>query len=259
MTGISTALKVESLKFRLAPVVWVATFAVLALVPLLSVGAYGLVGSDAHSPSADKFRATMIGHGWEAIYSLATQVGGVAVLLGVGIVASWCLGREFTEQTVVGLFAQPVPRAQIALAKVSVTLLWALGLSVAVALLVLLGGTLQALTLSEGVRGALKLSALGVLMSLGALPAAWVASVARGYLPGIGAVLGIVILSQLATAFGGGAWVPWAAPVLWAGAAGKVAAEQITVPQLLLPALLGAGFSAALCWWWGQAELGNSR
>lgn len=259
MNGLKVALKVESLKFRLSPVVWITTLVLLVLVPLVAVGGYELAHGSAVNPSALKARAMMQGEGWAGLFGLAAQVAGVAVFGGVGIVISWCLGREFAEQTVVGLFAQPVPRARIALAKTLVTLLWAAALSLLTGLLVYLGGIWLGLNATEGVNGTLKLVGLGLLMSVSSLPAAWVASAARGYLPGIGAVIGLVVFTQLAMAVGAGAWLPWAAPVLWSGAAGAQAAAQVTSLQLLLPALVGLGATLALCWWWQHAELGHAR
>lgn len=258
MNSLLTVLRVEALKFRLSPVVWVASGALLVLVPLAAVGSYALTHMAAGTPAAMKAQAMLHGQGWEALYSLAAQVAAAAVVLGVGIVVSWCVGREFAEQTVVGLFAQPVPRARIALAKTLLVLAWATLLSLLLAGLVLLGGVLCGLPLAAGLSGAFRLAGLG-LLSAGILPVAWVASAARGYLPGIGVVLFITVFSQFAVALGGGAWVPWAAPALWAGAGGQAVAAQVQPLQLLLPLLVGAASVAALLRWWNQAELGNAR
>ncbi|GHF93247.1 hypothetical protein GCM10017783_01470 [Deinococcus piscis] len=259
MNGLLTALRVELLKFRLAPLVWLTTLSLVLLVPLISVGGYVLASTAPGTPTALKAQALMHGAGWEALYSLAAQVVAPALGLGVGTVASWCAGREFTEQTVVGLFAQPVPRAHIALAKALITLGWAAVLSLLAVGLVLLGGVLSGLTLHGSLPGAWKLLVMAVLVAVSMLPAAYVASAARGYLPGIGAVLGITVVSQFATALGGGAWVPWAAPALWAGIAGPVIAAQVSPLQLLLPALVGTLSIGALLHWWQYAELGNTR
>lgn len=259
MNTLLTALRVESLKFRLAPVVWLTTLVMLVLVPLVTVGGYAVAHFAPGTPSALKAQAMMHGQGWEALYSLAAQAAGVVVALGVGIIISWCLGREFTEQTVVGLFAQPVPRARIALAKTLITLGWAAGVSLLITGLVLLGGSFSGLTLFGGLAGASKLLVLGLLVSAGMLPVAWVASAGRGYMPGVGAVLLITIVGQFATALGGGAWVPWTAPALWAGVTGPQAAAQVSLLQLLLPVLLGLLSVAALLHWWQKAELGNAR
>ncbi|HHU09490.1 MAG TPA: ABC transporter permease subunit [Intrasporangiaceae bacterium] len=253
------AWRVEWLKFRSAPIVWVATIVMVVIGSLVSIGGYVSATHDPSSPAAAKAKALMQGSGWDGLFSLAAQGGGVVLGGGAGIVLAWCLGREFTEQTIVGLFAQPVPRGGIALAKMVLTLAWALGVSVVVACAVLAGGAAMGLPVADGIAPALRLVAIGLLGSLGMVPAAWVASLARGYLPGIGAVLGITVAAQFTTAFGGGAWVPWVAPTLWAGATGHAAAAQVSVLQLLLPVAIGLVSMAATLRWWEHAELGNSR
>ncbi len=89
------------------------------------------------------------------------------------------------------------------------------------------------------------------LMTLLALPLAWVATVLRGYLSGISTLLGIIVVTQIVTAISGaGGWFPYAAPSLWTGMGGAEAAAAVTPVQLMLAipvGLLGA-WAAAHRW-----------
>ena len=81
---------------------------------------------------------------WAGLMAGAAQVVSVASLLACGVVVAWLFGREFADGTIVGLFALPVGRAPIAVAKLVVFLAWAvlvgLLLSVCVAVLGLVFG-----------------------------------------------------------------------------------------------------------------------
>lgn len=256
MTGFGAALRVEALKLRRSAVAWVAAIAVTALVPLASGGFLALANGAAGGPLAAKARAMVFGDGWDALLGLAAQLEAGVGLLAFGVVVSWCVGREFTDGTIVGLFAQPVSRAAIAGAKAAVVLTWAASVSVSVALLTTAGGMLVGLSPPE-FGDFVRLFGLGLLCAVTALPAGWVATLARGYLGGILATLAAVIGTQFAVALGGGAWVPWAAPALWAGAAGPAAAESVTPSQLGLPLLVGALGVWLTCRAWARLQLGR--
>ena len=67
----------------------------------------------------------MTASGWDGYTALAATSAGISVLLAAGVVAAWTTGREFTDGTVVGLFALPTSTAAIARAKVLALLAWA--------------------------------------------------------------------------------------------------------------------------------------
>ncbi|GEL99786.1 hypothetical protein [Cellulomonas terrae] len=68
-------------------------------------------------------------------------------------------------------------------------------------------------------------------------------------------LLGLVVVTQVATVAGAGAWFPWAAPGLWAGMGGPAAAAAVSPVQLLLAVPVGAIGVAATLRWWSTAEL----
>ena len=56
---------------------------------------------------------------WTGFLLAAAQITGAGGLLGFGVVLSWMFGREFGDGTITGLFALPVRRSTIALAKLT--------------------------------------------------------------------------------------------------------------------------------------------
>lgn len=256
--SMAAALAVEWLKLRRSPVAWTAGIAIVVLVPLVSLGGYALARAGASGPSATKARSMLVGEGWDALWCLAGQALPVSLLLGTGIVGSWCVGREFTDRTVGGLYATTVRREWVVAAKLLLVTMWATASSAVAATEVLIGGTALGLSPRDGFAAAVRGVAVGLLVAVSALPTAWFASARRGYLAGIAATLALLVLAQLAIGAGTGAWVPWAAPVFWAGAAGPAAAAQVGALQLALPGLSGLVAAVAVVRWWRRAELGNA-
>ena len=82
----------------------------------------------------------LIGTGWDAYLGMLAEIVSVAMLLAVGIVLSWVVGREFAEGTVGALLALPTSPRQTLRAKLVVTLVWALGCGLAAAIVAIPGG-----------------------------------------------------------------------------------------------------------------------
>jgi len=83
---------------------------------------------------------------------------------------------------------------------------------------------------------------------------ALVSSWRRGYLSGFVALVAVVVVTQLVTAIGAGAWFPYAAPGLWMGMGGEAVAREVSVIQLLLPLPVAAIAVVATLSWWRRAE-----
>lgn len=250
------ALEVEGLKLRRAVAPRVAAAAVLAGVPGLAAAFMVVTRGGGDSPMAVKVRPMLIGSGWDAYLGVVAQILSVAVLLAVGVVVCWTYGRELTDGTFGALLATPTSPRRTALAKAVVLLAGGLALAGATVVVAVVLGLLIGLGApgSDGWSGAGRVLVVGVLMTLLTLPLGWVASAARGYLPGIGALLGVVVATQVVTLAGAGAWFPYAAPGMWAGMGGAAAAQTVTAVQLALAVPTGAAGVAATAWWWGRAE-----
>jgi ABC-2 type transport system permease protein len=122
-------------------------------------------------------------------------------------------------------------------------------------ILTVIGGLLLGLNLdTAAVHTASRVAAAGLLGAALAAPMALISSWRRGYLPGIVALLAVVVVTQLVTAIGVGVWFPYPAPALWMGMGGAAAASQVSIIQLLLPLPVAALAVVATLSWWRRAE-----
>lgn len=185
---------------------------------------------------------------WEGFLLGAAQVTGAGGLLGFGVVVSWMFGREFGDGTIAGLFALPVRRTTIALAKLLVYGAWALIISVLLALLIATVGVLGGLggLTADSVTALARQVGLGVMTAAIAVPAAWAASLGRSVLAGVSTSIGLVVIAQVSVLAGAGGWMPLSAPALWAISSGA----QVTAVQLLLvvPTVGLATLAISLAW-----------
>ena len=185
--------------------------------------------------------------GWAGLVGAVLQITAAGGLLAFGVALSWMFGREFADGTVSALFALPVSRPAIAVAKLVVYSAWAVG--TAVLLTGVVGGVGLAMgygaTDAAGVGQLARIPVLAVLTALIAVPAAWAATLGRGLLPGIAATIGIIVVAQVLAVADVGVWVPIVAPAFWAMAPDSVpAAALLTVPSV--PLVFGA--LSALAW-----------
>ncbi len=253
------ATEFEALKFRRAPVVRVVSALIGGALPLLAAAFMVAATTDGSSQIGLKAAAMMTGAGWAGYLAMVGMLLSVGGLVGIGFVVCWCFGREFTDKTQACLFALPVSRRRLAYAKFTVILLWALLLCLVSVAVALLAGALIGLGWPTPVdlAFAAKAWAAGALAALLACPLAVVASLARGYLPGVGALVLLVVASQVLTAFGAGAWFPYAAPGLWMGMGGAAAAEAVNPLQLLLCVLVSLLGIAVTTRWWKDMQISS--
>ncbi|MGV8967495.1 MAG: ABC transporter permease [Cellulomonas sp.] len=251
------ALEVEALKLRRATAARVAGTGVVVGVPAMAAGFVAVARSGSSGQLAVKVRPMLLGSGWEAYLGAIAQVLSIAVFLAVGLVVCWSFGREFTDGTFGALFALPTSLRSIAEAKLAVLTVWGLGVCATTLAVALPLGVVIGLGLPDGAAlpAVLRVVTVGALTVALALPLALVASAGRGYLPGIGALLAIVIVTQIVTLSGAGGWFPYAAPGLWAGMGGEAYAAGVTALQLGLTLPVGALGAIATAWWWGRAEV----
>ena len=190
--------------------------------------------------------------GWPALLAIAAQITSAGALTALGIGLSWLIGREFAEGTIVGLFALPVPRWAIALAKLVVYVAWTVLTSVAVCVALLLLGILLAYGPLDAVswQALLRQFLLAVLVGLVAMPVAWAATLGRGLLPGIATAIGLLVIAQVMAFTGTGAWFPLVTPALWA-----IDPHAVSAAQLLLVPSIPLVFGALTLHAWHRLEL----
>lgn len=244
---MNAALATEAVKLRHATVARATTLLMALGISLICATMLLAAGTDDPQLAA-KLGALVDPGGWTGYFTTAAQVTGAAGLLAHGVLLSWMFGREFTDGTITGLFALPIPRRTVAAAKLAVYLTWSMLASVALlAGLVLLGLTAGlGATPSDAVPALGRQLALSVLTAAIAVPAAWATTAARSVLAGIATTTGIVVVSQISVVAGAGGWFPFAAPALWAISAGT----EVSAGQLLLvaPVVLAAAALTMLSW-----------
>ncbi|RZL76809.1 MAG: bacitracin ABC transporter permease [Rhodococcus sp. (in: high G+C Gram-positive bacteria)] len=235
MTGwaqLRAALAVEWLKFRRARPAQVTTAFLVAGVTALCVLT---VHPPAGGSSLTAAKAQSIGGegGWAGLFTAADTIIAVAGLLGFGVVIGWVFGREFTDGTVHGICAAPVSRAAVAAAKLLILSAWAVATAVGLAAALIGAGLILDESGEPDLRTRVgKFLLVAVLTAALALPCAWVATLARGYLPAVAAVIAVVVLAQMAVLTGIGGWFPFSLPGLWAADTGAVPAGRLL---LVLP------------------------
>lgn len=257
---MTRAVRVEWLKLRRSRVTLVATSLMGLLLPAMGLGFYEVATTGGVGGLADKASALLLGEGWVGYLGLVDQIAAVAVFLGAGVVVAWGFGREYADRTFPSLFALPVSRAQIASAKFTVLAIWVVGLSLLVTLVALALGVASGIGPIElGVIApeVWRLATISLLAGTLALSIAYAASVGRGYLPAIGALVVIIAVSQVVVLFGTGGWLPFAVPGLMAVSAAE-GVPSLNPVQIALVPLLALATILATMRWWRRAEVSPS-
>lgn len=190
---------------------------------------------------------------WQGFLLGAAQVTGAGGLGGFAVVLAWMFGREFGDGTITGLFALPVRRSTIALAKLIVYVIWVTAMSVLLAIVLSLVGLIAALGPIDGdtLLMLARQAALGIMSAAITLPVAWAATLSRSVLGGVSVAIGLVVVAQVSVLAGLGGWMPLAAPALWAVSLG--AAVNPVQLALLIP--FGAVFVLLVARSWRRLQL----
>jgi ABC-2 type transport system permease protein len=250
---VNAATTVEAIKLRRSPVGAIATAAlVCGTLALLGGITAAVAGGDPVMIAKAGPAASL---DWDGLLAGAGQVSSAAGMLGFGTVLAWMFAREFSDGTVTGMFALPVTRGRIALAKLTVYAAWVFTVSVVLALGLLGLGLALGYGTPDGATwaGLGRQGILGVLTGATAAPVALGATLSRSLLAGVASAIALVIAAQVGTLAGAGGWMPLAAPALWAASGGAV----VSAGQLALTLTLAA--STALATWWTWSHLTLSR
>lgn len=251
------AYRIELLKLRRSRVPAVAAVVVLLAPPLLAWAFMTAGGRDQRDPLSAKVSALSLGQGWSGYLNGLTQIAATGGFIGIGIVATWCFGREFADRTVVSLYASATSRRAVAAAKLVVITGWSLAVAIMSGPAAVVIGLVAGLGPPDASAFAslFRLGTLHALTGLLALTAGLFASVGRGYLAGFGGLIGLVVAPQLAIALGAGSWFPWSAPGLWAIAPLNPGFPTAPGWHLLLVPLAAVVTGGLTLTWWQSAEL----
>ena len=244
--GFGVALAFEARKAAASRVMLSITVLFLAGVTAIAVGML-LAAASGQEQVLAKLGPLAELDGWARLVGVVVQVTAAGGLGAFGIALSWMFGREFADGTVSALFALPVSRTTIALAKLTVFGIWAAGVAVLLtAAIAVLGFAMGfGATDAAGLGEIARVPVLAALTALIAVPAAWAATIGRGLLPGIGATIVIMVVAQVLAVADFGTWLPIVAPALWAISPGSVPPEAL----LLVPTVpLVFGALCVLAW-----------
>lgn len=250
---MNAAIRVEALKLMRSPVGVITTLAVVG--GLVAVLGGITIGVRSGNPDVIAQAGPIAVPGWSGLLAGAVQISAVAGILGCGVVLAWMFGREFTDGTIVGLFALPVGRGRIALGKLTVYLIWAglVGVALVVGVLVLgllLGYGPPDADADAGF-GLARLWLLAMFTAGVALPVAWLATVTRSLLAAVGGTIGVAVVAQVGALAGAGGWMPPAAPALWAMSPD----ETVAPAQLALTGAVAVVFAVLTCRAWSRLQL----
>lgn len=250
MNQLRAGLAVEWLKFRQSRPMWITSIFLVLGVTGMSALTLGSVGGG-NPLLAAKAQAIVGSGGWSGLFAAANTIIAVGGLLGFGVVTGWTFGREFTDRTIAGLSARPVSRLAVAASKLLIVAVWPGFIAMLLVLTLLAAGVLMGMgEITMAVLGlAGKAALITMLSGLLALPCAWAATVGRGYLSAIGAIIAIVLAAQMAVMAGAGGWFPFSAPGLWAAVTSSQIDPAMMVQLLLVLPLAGAAAALTLESW----------
>ncbi|GAA1993947.1 hypothetical protein GCM10009718_34680 [Isoptericola halotolerans] len=238
MTALGTALRVEALAWRRSTVQRLSTALVLVLVPLAAVGLTALARSGTVvGAGAAKLEPYATGDLATTQLAAAGQILSVSMLIAVGFALAATFGQPLADGRAGACFGLATPRPTIAAARCLVVLgralacvVPALGITAALAAVTSSGlGPEAWAAAGRGLAAGMLGAGLGV-------PFAAVATATRSPLATVGALIGVVALTQMVVLVGGGSWFPYAVPSLWTGMGGAEAAAGIGPAGLLLTA-----------------------
>lgn len=230
----------------------VGSIGIVVGISVLS-GSMLLAAAYSHDPQVLAKLGPVASGDWRGFLLGAGQVTGAGGLGGFAVVLAWMFGREFGDGTVAGLFALPVRRSTLALAKLAVYGVWAACMSILLGLALILVGLSLGLGALEGATwwALARQVALGVMSALITLPVAWAATLSRSVLGGVSVAIGLVVLAQVSVLAGLGGWMPLAAPALWVLSEGN----GVSVVQLSLLLPFAAFFVTTATVTWRRLQL----
>lgn len=247
------AILAEFIKNKHSHIRWVA-FIAFAIAPVMG-GVFLLMMKGDGLSGALKSKAVMMSFeaNWNSFLGLLSQAVGVGGVLVFGFVASWLFGREYSDGTAKDLLALPISRTKILNAKYVYYSLWCFALVIFNLILgLLIGFSIQL----EGWSSSMFFDNIAVYFTTTILiillntPIAFFALWGKGYLPPLGVVALLLVLSQIIGAMGFGSYFPWSVPGLYSGSGGeefKMQLNNMSFVILIVTSVIG--YLGTVYWW----------
>ena len=259
MTALRAAIGTEMLKARHSRVPWGVAIG-FSIAPLV-LGLFMIILQDPERARSlgllgAKAQLTVGTADWPTFLTMLGQAVAVGGAILFAFLTAWVFGREFADRTIRGLLANPTPRRTIVLAKACTISIWGVAITAWVLALGLAIGALLDLpgwTASEAggtVAGIALAAVLTIALQTGA---AFFAGVGRGYIAPLAWAVAVIVLSQVLTVLGWGAWFPWAVPALLSGAGGT-SVEPVTPTGVVVVVIVAAAGLVATIVWWDRAD-----
>ena len=199
-------------------------------------------------------KATIIGNAdWKTFFNIMNLMIAVIGMFSFGFIMSWIFGREYADKTLKDIIALPVSGHYIIIAKYVVNFFWSLIISFLLLIVSLVMGYIIGL---ENWSSSYLITNLGryfiiVLMNIVLCPViSFLASWGRGYILPLGFIFLTILVSSFAINISENArYIPWAVPLLYAGAVLKEGMD-INTASLIVMIITGmAGFAGTIYWW----------
>lgn len=256
MSALGTAVRVEVLAWRRSRVQRLTTPLLICLVPLASVGMTALARSGTLSGTGAAKLADYAGGDLATTHLVVSaQILAVAALMAGGFAFAAAFGQPLADGRAGAYVGLATPRGTLALARALVVLAWISACVVAAVVLTVGASAVVTAAASEAFGptawpAAGRALVAGLLAAGLAIPFAAIATATRSPLATIGALIGVVALTQVMVLVGAGAWFPYAIPSLWAGTGGPAAAATIGGPALALAAAVAPAAAAVVTLQW---------
>ena len=259
MSALRAAIGTEMLKARHSRVPWGVAIG-FSIAPLV-MGLFMVILKDPERARSlgllgAKAQLTAGTADWPTYLNMLGQAVAVGGAILFAFLTAWVFGREFADRTVRGLLANPTPRRTIVVAKTCVVAIWGLVISAWVISLGLIIGVLIGLPgwgAADAGATVAAIAAAALLTIALQTGAAFFAGVGRGYIAPLAWTVAMIVVSQVLTVLGWGAWFPWSIPALLAGAGGT-SVEQVTPVGVLVVVVFAATGLVATIQWWERAD-----
>jgi ABC-2 type transport system permease protein len=191
---------------------------------------------------------------WKNYLALQNQMILSIGTMGFGLVASWVFGREYSDRVIKDILALPVSRTNIVNAKIVVSLLWSLVLSITLYVVGILVGLIINIpdwSFDELKSGIVTFFSSAILNMLLITVVAFVASIGKGYI--LPLVFTIISLIMTQFVFMGvpefAIYFPWGFPAIISGVAGDTVPQSNVVSYVIFFITVISGYLATIFWW----------
>jgi len=184
---------------------------------------------------------------WSVFVHFLKEMSGLGGMFFAAMLLAWVFGREYMQGTAKNLLVLPVPRVQVALAKILVCTVWLFALFAWFLMVAVLAGQVAGLgspdwQVLQGFATELPLILITDLAV--SLVVAFIAVASKGVFAPLGYAVGSLLLATMFAATGWGPYVPWSVVNIMSGAASAglelVPASGIVV---VVMAIIGFGLT----------------